>query len=101
MGKPTRIMIGELRMAGFNDVADRLEELDKRDVPRASGYPFWAGRTAREHAELVVLRYGEFMRTGTGPGPRTALEVLAELRLLAEGGVGATTEPPPTPTGED
>ena len=30
-------------------------------------------------AELIVLRYGEWMRTDTGPGPRTASEVLAAL----------------------
>ena len=31
-------------------------------------------------AELIVLRYGEWMRSGTGPGPCTASEVVSQLR---------------------
>ena len=31
-------------------------------------------------AELIVLRYGEWMRSGTGPGPCTASEVVSQIR---------------------
>ena len=35
-----------------------------------------------QEAELIVLRYGEWMRSGAGPGPKTAREVLTALAAL-------------------
>jgi hypothetical protein len=86
---------------GFTDGSDLLQWMRDHDVPIATSYVNWVGRTVKQVREEAALReaIGAYFRSQPGEGQSAAqIRTKARAFVAAETSAGRLTLTPPSPT---